>query len=134
MAWLEINTIAYLNGRTPRHRASTWKTSVITDYTPVLVQLLEFSGHGLAPPLPLQQRLCALAAFSAAPFDDRPVQVKQGDFGTSGWVEVDAVQTRAFGAERGFEPLKRRGRARWFGEKGVDWVAVVTNDERAEPR
>ena len=90
-------------------------------YAPVLMQLLELCRHGLSPPLPLQ-RLGALAAVPVVRLDDRPVQVKQGNFGTGGWVEVDAVQTRAFGAERGFEPLKGRvgGRAR-FGEKGVDW-------------
>jgi len=123
MAWLEINTIACLNRCTSRQRASSKWTSVITHNTPVLVQLFELSGHGLAPPLPLQC-LCALAAFVVVPFDDCPVQVKQGDLGTSGWVEVDTVQTRAFGAERGFEPLKSRGLGcAWFGEEGVDWVA-----------
>ena len=93
----------------------------MTAHAPVLMQPLELCRHGLSPPLPLQ-RLGALAAVPVVRLDDRPVQVKQGDVGTGGRDEVDPVQTRAFGTERGFEPLKgaSRGRAR-FGEKGVDW-------------
>ena len=83
------------------------------------MQLLELCRDGLSPPLPFQ-RLGALAAVLVVRFDDRSIQVEQGDFGTRGWVEVDTVQTGAFWAERGFEPLKGRGRAR-FGEKGMDW-------------
>jgi hypothetical protein len=85
------------------------------------MQLLELCRHALSPPFPLQ-RLGALATVPVVRLDDRPVQVKQGNFGTGGRDEVDTVQTRALGTERGFEPLKGRvgGRAR-FGEKGVDW-------------
>src|SRR5258707_12934095 len=71
-------------------------------HAPVLMQRLEFCRHGLPPPLPLQ-RLCA---FAAVPFDDRPVQVEQGEFWTSRRAEVDTMQTRAFGTDRGFDPLK----------------------------
>ena len=62
----------------------------------------------MPPPLPLQ-RLGALFAVPVVPFDDRSVQVEQGDFWTSRGVEVDTMQTRAFGTERGFEPLEGRG-------------------------
>lgn len=86
---------------------------------PVLVERLELRGHALAPPLPFQRPRAFTEAF-VGELDDGPVQVKQGDFGTRGWVEVNTVQTRAFGTERGFEPLIGRGCVR-FREKRVNW-------------